>query len=227
MPRSENTLPPGPFLRSDRIPNTDFHFDELDRRSLLELLPEQFRQRVISPSDDDDLSRAVSKIEGFGGGDKSIADFVIAFTEERISLYRKGDEILEGGRPLTPARERAAITRLLAALKPFREGWLSERTVELIPAGLYEALEHRAAELKSQRIYSVEREKLSMLCGLLGVVLTNAARACDLELQRSCALDFVDSVLTLAGIEHADDRVEHPDRLAALIFPPEDAPPPQ
>jgi hypothetical protein len=212
MPSYKYTQPPGPFRPSNGIA-PDFRFDEDARKDLLHLLPS--RSCEIRASD----GRSDLGQPNVNESPKMSADDVIAWIEEWLSGYRAGEQAIQGARrQLTPARERAAIRDLLGALEPFRKGWLSEQTVDLIPTSLWEELERRATELEHQQFYSVEREQLKPLCEGLGVILGHYVRSNEIAPQGSWMLDFVDRVLTLADIKHPD-RIVHPERLEALIFP--------
>ncbi len=117
-----------------------------------------------------------------------------------------------------PANVRVAIRQLREALKPFVHGWVDDKTADLIPDGLDDALAAREQELKSVKVTSASNRILRYTCEEIGGLLKKIEDASDTKMSRRDVRKFVATALDCAGIKYPDQD-SHPERLDKLIFP--------
>jgi hypothetical protein len=202
MPSSKYTRPPGPFTTAAE---PHFQFDPDQWVALRRLLPEKFRELSAPPE--------------LASDNMSIADAIVQLTAEQIGVYYSGTKKMERGRALTPASEAAAIRQLRNALRPFKEGWVTTETANLIPDELHALLAAREAALKSLPASPAKQQPLLLLCSTVGVCLKKFAEANNIELKQPQALRFVSEALNFASIEHPAPE-SHSGGLTKLVFPP-------
>jgi hypothetical protein len=215
MPRSKYTPAPGPFLLPHNI--AKFRYPENQRRKLMKLLPKELHEPGIEAS-------FLQLIDEFHAKDSrpqiapqlmSKADIIMMATEEQVGLHLSWRDTTKK-RPPTPAKERAAIRRVLQALEPLRKGYATEETANLIAPDTFEALEKRGEDLKTVRISSAQHGPRMMLIWTLGFILRLFP-----ELDRPHIFRFIFEALNFAGVK-CPDPGKHPEQLAKHVFPLED-----
>jgi hypothetical protein len=209
VPRSKYTKTPGPLPSSEQIARETFRFDEIAQRELLALLPLQFQQLPLPDNFLDKLEDAVQL--------ETVADFVVAYTEEQIQFYLTVRSVRVGS-PANPANVKAAIRKLRTALKPFVAGWVDDETATIIPDDLDRRLAERERELAGMHPPPFKRRALGFLCQTIGALLKECASVHRMAFEERDAIRYVATALDYAGIEHSYST-ENPSRFAALVFP--------
>ena len=212
MPRSKYTKVPGPLPPIDRITRSAFRFDDHARRELVGLLPVQLQQLHVT----DNIEPAVAESHS-GPHLETLAERIVALTERDVRSYltTRG---LDGGTPLNPANDKAAIRKLRLALKPFVAGSVNDETANIIPNDLDVRLAERERALAGMRLPPAKRRYLAHLCQSIGVVLKQYAQANQVTFPERDAIRYVVTALDYAGIKHSYST-ENPSRFAALVFP--------
>jgi len=218
MLRLKYVRSPGPYRVPDGQPPQMFLFEPDDKQHLAELLPARFRTVPVPES-------LIAQYLTLSPGsplrpDATVADWIVRAAEEAIGAHRSGHQMLGDGTPHTVASERAAIRRLIEALKPFTLGWLSEETCELIPAALMGDLKRQQKKLEAEPHHYTAREELKVLCATLGLIISSVTQACGDALgskEKHAVVQFVDAALDHAGIAHPNFAT-NPRRLTALVF---------
>jgi len=216
VPRTQYTKPPGPFWRPDQIPRVHFRFTEQQQRALGDLLPARLHSLSVPDEYKDKATNAHHQ-----PGLQTLADLLVSATESEITSYLTSTPFIssKGAQPSNPANVRAAIRRLREHLKPFVHGWVDDKTADLIPDGLDDALAAREQELKSVKVTtSAGHRNLGVLCASIGVWIRNIADANDSKMRKRDVRKFVTTALDCAGINYPDPD-SHPARLDKLIFP--------
>jgi hypothetical protein len=206
VPRSKYTKTPGPLPSSERIARETFRFDDKAQRKLVAILPRRFRQ--LPPKN------LKAKLPG---ALETVADLVVAFTEEQIQSYLTSCSV-RVRTPANLANIKAAIRKLRAALKPFVSGWVDEETATIIPDDLDKRLAERGRELAGKHLPPFKRRILGLLCQTIGAFLKGCASDYQVAFEERDAIRYVATALDYAGIEHSYST-ENPSRFAALVFP--------
>jgi hypothetical protein len=214
VPRSKYTKAPGPLPPIEQIARDAFRFDDDARRELLGLLPVQLQQLRVP----ENIKQEAAKLPGTQKLE-TLAERVVAHTEERVSLYLTTLPLVTGQHPPTnSASVKAAIRRLRAALKPFAAGLVDDETAGIIPDDLDERLAARERELADMNLPPIKRRLFILLCQSIGVYLKQYASANQFSFEERDAIRYVATALDCAGIEHSYST-ENPSRFAALVFP--------
>jgi hypothetical protein len=209
VPRSKYTKAPGPL---QTIALDAFRFDDDVKRKLVALLPLPLQQLSVPES----FNRK-ARLSG-PAQFETMAEPIIAWTQEQIQFYL-ALSAATGGAPTNRANVRAAISKLRAALKPFVEGWVDNKTATIIPNTLDRRLAKRERELaKMRRLPPVKRRNLGFLCQNIGCFLKHYELENQVAFVERDAIRYVATALDYAGIQHSYST-ENPSRFAALVFP--------
>jgi hypothetical protein len=218
MPRSEWERSPGPFTAADRVVRVDFCFGGEGWRQLLDLLVKaspELNHPCAPPSPENaaELAAAGRFVPC------TPAERIIAAAEEQARLLLSARKADPKAVPGNPANYRAAIRRLVQALKPFVSGSIDAKTTEIADWGAIEAaLIKRDAELTAiKRPTPYQRRELQHNCGLIADATKEHARSAGVELSEDTVLSFVHAAIYLADIELPDPK-HHLDRLRKLVF---------
>jgi hypothetical protein len=147
-----------------------------------------------------------------------IADLVVQRTEDEINSHLTGSPIISE-KPINVADNRAAISKLRHALRPFARGWVDDETASIIDwVGLDAKLAARDVEIAQLRLSPSKQRVLAMLCQRIEVHVRLFACANGETVSKQNMLRYVDAALSFAGIDHPS-FAKHRDRLAAMVFP--------
>jgi hypothetical protein len=212
VPRSKYTKAPGPFPPIERIVHDAFRFNGEARRELIGSLPLRLQQLRV-PENSKQQAAASPDVPQL----ETLAELIVALTEEAIAAYFTGRRLV-GGTPPNPANVKAAIHKLRAALKPFVMGWVDSETAAMIPGDMDERLAKREREIAGMRLPPSGRREFFLLCQIIGVYFKQIASANQVAFDERQAIRYVAMALDHAGIEHSYST-ENPSRFAALVFP--------
>jgi hypothetical protein len=212
VPQSKYTKAPGSLPPIEQIARNAFRFDHQERRKLVALLPIRLQQLGVPEK----FKQEAAKLSGTPQLE-TLAELIVALTEEHIGSYLTVRPLV-GGAPVNPANVKAAIRKLLTALKPFVAGSVDNETATIIADNLDRRLADRERELAGMRLPPAKRRNLGFLCQNIGGLLKEFTSANQVAFEERDAIRYVATALDHAGIEHSYST-ENPSRFAALVFP--------